>query len=248
MSMPQAFALACRLHAETLSFRRAVSGAERCVAEWLSRCTHPYVAFSAGKDSTCVLALVRAAAPNAPAVYLDAECAFPEVETMLAATPNVIREPSDEPFLVTLQRHGLKNDRAERATMQSTVWGPVKRLVAKHGFDGCAYGLRAEESAGRRRLRRIRGTCFWSATYGVWQAQPIADWTYDDVWAFIVSRGLAYCHTYDRMWDMPAREQRISYWAGESNRTNGRYVWLRRNYPQLFSRLALSLPEVRDFV
>jgi len=52
---------------------------------------------------------------------------------------------------------------------------------------------------------------------------------------------------YDRMWDMPEREQRVSYWAGETNRENGRYVWLKRHYPELWNRLAAELPDVRAY-
>lgn len=250
--MPPAVAATCRLHAMTPEFRDRVARAEAHIADWLSRCQRPYVAFSGGKDSTSVLYLVRAAAqrlgrPAIPAVYFDAACAFPEVDALLDATPDLLRVQTAEPFLATLAAHGLQSDTVERATMRATVWEPARRIVREHGFDGCAYGLRAEEAVGRRRLRRVRGAVFFSSTYGVWQAQPIAEWSYWDVWAYIVSRRLVYAGTYDRMWDLPEREQRVSYWAGESNRTSGRYVWLRRNYPALFRRLAETIPEARAF-
>lgn len=217
------------------------------VAEWLAQTEKPYIAFSAGKDSTVTLALIREQRPETPAVYFDADCAFPEVDRLLDATPNLIRFPADEPFLQTLSRYTLSDPRLERATMQSTVWGPVRRLLARHGFDGMAYGLRAEESRGRAMHFRQRGAIFRYRRDGVLACQPICQWSYHDVWAFIFSQNLEYAKTYDRMWDMQIEDQRISYWAGETKRNWGRYVWLKRNYPELWNRLAAALPEVRAY-
>lgn len=238
-----------QLHAKTKQYRWRVEQARQRVSEWFSLVTNPYIAFSTGKDSTCVLALVREQRPETPAVYLDADCSYPESEALLRVTPNCIRFPADEPFLDTLARHGLDGGaELDRATMQSTVWGPIKRLIAEHQFDGVAYGLRAQESHGRRMNAYTRGAVFRYRRDGLWACQPLWDWSYDDVWAFIVTNNLPYCGVYDRMWDMPEDDQRLSYWAGETKRRWGRYKWLRRNYPDLFNRLAARIPEVRSYV
>jgi 3'-phosphoadenosine 5'-phosphosulfate sulfotransferase (PAPS reductase)/FAD synthetase len=82
----------------------------------------------------------------------------------------------------------------------------------------------------------------------VWQCQPLGHWAYDDVWAYIVSNNVPYAGTYDKMWDMPEDDQRVSYWAGETKRRWGRYAWLKRNYPELWNKLTAALPEVRQYV
>lgn len=237
------------MHATLPAYARRVQMAEQRVAEWLARCEHPYIAVSSGKDSTVILDLVRRARPQTPAVYFDAGCSFPDTHVWLDATENVTRFATDEPLLDTLERHGLEGGAPlERATMQSTVWGPIKRLVAEHHFDGVCYGLRAEESRARRLNAWTRGAIFQYKRDGLWACQPIFDWRYTDVWAYIVSRSLPYCGVYDRMWDMPEADQRLSYWAGETKRRHGRYAWLRRNYPALFAQLAARIPEVRNYV
>lgn len=219
------------------------------MAEWLARVEQPYVAFSTGKDSTCVLALVREQRPETTAVYFDAQCAFPESAAMVAATSSVLVWPADEPLLDTLARYGLEAGAdLERATMQTTVWGPIKRLLAGRGFDGVALGLRAAESFGRRLNARTKGAIYQYKRDGVWACQPVMDWTYDDVWAYIVAHDLAYCGVYDRQWDMPEANQRLSYWAGESNRQFGRYKWLWRHYPELFNQLTARFPKARTYV
>lgn len=237
------------MHARLPAFRHRVAKAEARVVEWLEIVANPYVAVSSGKDSTVVLDLVRRQRPATPAVYFDADSSYPETREWLAATNNVILYPTDEPILDTLARYGLEGGaELDRATMQSTVWGPVKRLLAEYGFDGVCYGLRAEESRGRRLHAYVRGAVFRYKRDDVWACQPIWDWSYNDVWAYIVSRGLRYCGAYDRMWDMPEDDQRLSYWAGETKRRWGRYAWLKRNYPELFNRLAARIPEVRAYV
>jgi len=133
--------------------------------------------------------------------------------------------------------------------MRTTVWNPIKRLVAEYGFDGVCYGLRAEENpATRGQLARYRGAVFQYKRDGLWACQPIHDWTYNDVWAYIVTEKLPYCGVYDRMWDMPEEDQRLSYWAGETKRRWGRWAWLKRNYPDLFNRFAAEFPEARNYV
>lgn len=236
------------LHSRLRSHACAVDRAREAITCWLSQCDRPYIACSGGKDSLCVLHLIREQRPDTPAVYFDAECAFPEVSDWLDRTANVIRYPADEPILETIARLGLDAGKAlEAATLQSTVYGPIRRLIAQYGYDGVAYGLRGEEHRNRQIHRAVRGPVFRYKRDGLLCCQPIANWTYRDVWAFVAARELDYCAVYDRMWDMPEREQRVSYWAGETNRQNGRYLWLKRNYPELWNRLAAMIPGVRAY-
>ncbi len=246
--MPPARRARFLAHAALPACARRVARAETRVAEWLACVRNPYIAVSSGKDSTVILDLVRRQRPETPALYIDADCSFPETIAWLDATPNLIRFPADEPFLDTLARHGLEGGAdLDRATMQSTVWGPIRRLVAEYAFDGVCYGLRAEESRQRRLHAHTRGALFQYKRDGLWACQPIWDWRYDDVWAYIVQRNLPYCGVYDRMWDMPEEDQRLSYWAGETKRRWGRYAWLRRNYPALFNQLAARIPEAARY-
>lgn len=247
--MPPKIKLRFVLHGKTPVFSRRVKAAEQRVSDWLDIVDNPYIAFSTGKDSTCVLNLVRQQAANTTAVYFDADSSFPESKQTVQKTDSLIAFPTDEPILDTLVRHGLDGGAGlERATMQSTVWGPIKRLVETYHFDGVALGLRAQEAYGRKMNAYVRGSIYQYKRDGLWACQPIWDWSYNDVWAYIVTNNLDYCGVYDRMWDMPEEDQRLSYWAGETKRRWGRYAWLRRNYPELFNQLAARLPEVRAYV
>lgn len=247
--MPEPLRKTFLLYGRLPIFQRTVQRAEQRVSEWLTKVTRPYVAYSGGKDSICILALVRAQTlPPVPAVYFDAQCTFPEVETLLAQDPYLLKYPADEPFLDTLTRCGLSGQAVEEETMRTTVYGPIARLLAEYHFDGVCYGLRAEESRGRALNAYTRGAVFQYKRDGLWACQPIWDWTYMDVWAFIVSRNLSYCGTYDKLWDARQEDQRISYWAGETKRRYGRYAWLKRNYPSLWNQLVAAMPEASAYV
>lgn len=232
-------------HGRTIAHKKRVAQAQTRIAEWLSIVSNPYIAFSTGKDSTVVLHLVRSLKLDAVAVYFDADSCLPESHEMLERTPHVIRYETDEPLLDTIARVGFDNpDRLDDATMQSTVWGPIKRLIADYQFDGVVFGLRANESRGRRLNAWTRGAIYQYKRDGVWCCQPIWDWQHKDVWAYILSNEIKYCCAYDKLWNLPEEDQRISYWAGETKRSHGRYAWLKMNYPQLYIQLIERIPEV----
>jgi len=238
-------------HARTKWFRKRLCEAKRVVGEMLHYCNHPYIAFSGGKDSTCVLSLVWEQAPEVPAVYFDAACAFPETYELLDRLEKVgrpiIRWPC-QPFLDILEQAGGPNGpHVEEATMMGTVYRPIKTLLAAKHYDGVLLGLRRDESNGRRVLIHARGLLFPNKRDGIMECLPVGWWSYQEVWAYIISRELDYNRAYDKQSDLPIRNRRISYWAGESERHNGRWVWLRRTYPDLWNQFAARFPEVGSF-
>jgi len=239
-------------HARNRGFLARVERSRAIVREALGRCQNPYIGFSGGKDSTCTAALVLEQRPGTPLVYLDARCAFPEVSQFLsrleARGETVIRWPC-RPFLEILAEHGLHSDAVEQATMRHTVWEPVAALQQAHGYDAAFLGLRAEEAPGRQSLLDARGPTFLRQRDGMLLCCPVARWSFQDVWAFILSRGLDYCAAYDRLFamDLPERAIRVSYWAGESGRRWGRYEALRRGWPDLWRQLCDTIPEAKSY-
>lgn len=236
-----------QLHSKLTTFIKKVQRTKQIIKKALDMMKKPYVAFSTGKDSTVLLDLTRTINPNIPAVYFDADAAYPESFEMLETIPNLIKFKT-EPILATFRKWGILHLNIEDKTMESTVYRPIKALLAKYHFDGVFLGLRAEESYGRKKLAQTKGTLFWQKRESIWECIPLAWWTYRDIWAYIFSNNLNYNKIYDKMGALPEKERRVSYWAGETNRRGGRWVWLATMYPDLFNQLANEFPEVRLFV
>jgi 3'-phosphoadenosine 5'-phosphosulfate sulfotransferase (PAPS reductase)/FAD synthetase len=122
-----------------------------------------------GKDSTVALHITRQVRPGCVAIYIDADCAFPEAYDLLRATPNAITFLADEPFLDTLERMGGVDGgrELENETMRTTVIRPLKRL-RELGYDGHVVGLRAEENRGRYMNFKVHGAVYHHNGYGMY--------------------------------------------------------------------------------
>jgi len=233
------------LYSRLPTYKKRLAGARKIIADALHRCSNPYVAFSTGKDSTCTLHLVLEQVGNVDIVYFDADCALPESIEMFeyynAQGLNIIKQKT-EPLLETFRKHGLDNPRLEDITMKTTVYNPIKKLLAENNYDCVFLGLRAGESKCRSKLLMSRGRLFENKRDGIIECLPVGWWTERDVWAYIHTNNLMYNKAYDK------GVERVSYWAGETRKRKGRWVTLKQYWPQLYNRFAAEFPEVRNYV
>lgn len=239
-------------HSMSDTYKRRMEKARQNICESLRISMKPYIAFSTGKDSTVLANLVWEQSPDTPAVYFDADAAFPESLESLERYSNrkEVIIFKTEPILDTIARAGGPTaHNCEARTLENQVHIPVKNLLKEYDFDGAFVGLRAEESQGRKKNLRVRGPIHFSKQYGIYSFWPIGHLTFDDVWAYILSNDIDYCALYDKQFEMglPFEDCRLSYWAGETNHEFGRWIVLKRGWPELFNKLADRFPEVRRF-
>jgi len=235
-------------------YKRRIKQARGYVAEALEKCEHPYIAFSTGKDSVVMADMIWKQKPDIPAVYFDADACFPESAELLNCYEqrgkNIVRWQT-EPILDTMERVGgptsLKSD---NATMRSTVYDPIKKLLAEYHFDCSFVGLRAEENRDRRKAIQVHGHLFFSKRDGIHVCWPIGWLTFSDVWAYILSNQVDYCAVYDKQFEMGLdwEDCRLSYCYGEAKCTHGRWAILNRGWPEIFSIFAQRFPEVRRYI
>ena len=240
-----------QLYSSLPEHQTRVHHARALVIEALSQMKQPYIALSSGKDSSCVAHLVWSIDASVPGVYFDADCAFPESLELLERLSEhySLIKWKCEPLLDTFARYGGPTAKGvEQATMESTVYTPVRALLETYQFDGVFLGLRSQESEGRAKTRKFHGTLYRYKRDNVLRCLPVADWNFSDVWAYIVANDIDYNRAYDKMWSLPERERRISYWAGETQRRGGRWVFLKQEYPELFNRFAARFPDVREYI
>ena len=230
---------ACILRARFPEYCQRVARSQRLIAEALERLGNPYIAFSTGKDSTVVLHLVRGIRPDTIAIYGDDEWLLPESESLLSETPNVrrikMRVQHADWFIAW---------NGEDCAEPSPTW------AADMGFDGVFLGLRTEENVRRKLLIRQRGATFYVERRKMWLCNPIAAWTTQDVWTYILSNEISYNRAYDVLQriGVPLDQQRIGPLANERVLGRGQLALLKRGWPDLFNRFAATHPEARAYV
>jgi 3'-phosphoadenosine 5'-phosphosulfate sulfotransferase (PAPS reductase)/FAD synthetase len=237
------------LYARTNLFRRRVEGAKAVIYEALKACPSWHIALSGGKDSTCVLALVRAIAPDIPAVCSVSQWMLPETREYLSRVENLelVASGSD---------HGtgwyFNWESAEDVPAGIRWIGDRGHVQKNYGREvgGVFLGLREEESGRRRAHLRKMGRLFFSQKDQTWHCSPIARWTVMDVWTFIVSNELDYNRAYDRLEEIgiPLEQQRIGPLAVERVLGYGQLAILKRGWPDLFNQFAARFPEARSYV
>lgn len=218
----------------------------RVLSAWMDTCTRPYLSYSGGKDSTVLLDIVRTRWPEVEAIYLaDAEGSAPEVVDMLAWARSWghLGELEWGSFFEAYREHGLEAGAIDR------LYG--ERVITKAialGYDGCARGIRAAESAGRERHARYNGPGPRErACGGFWDCDPLLDWTSDDVWAYLVTHRLPYAACYDTDDGIPRPRRRVGTLWGTTAMSHGRIVRLRRFYPEAYRRFAAAIPEIARY-
>jgi phosphoadenosine phosphosulfate reductase len=236
-----------------------------------------FVSWSGGKDSTVVVDLARQVDPHTPVVFFDSGLQFPETLRYLEQIAeawrlnyHVIRA---DPDLLTLLiacggfDHNAPDRRLKGRLADIMITGPAAEAHARYGR-GSLWGVRAEESAGRRALyrrclaaetrarqqsspeevrarfggivRRADGT----VTYG-----PIWDWQRGQVFSYLAGRGIAPNPLYRKLAELGVPEQqiRVDSIIDAAMLSNGHIAWVQKGWPDLFDRLAVALPRLREW-
>lgn len=235
-----------RAHAASPAYRRRLDAAVACIAHGLTLCRDPYVAFSAGKDSSVMLHLVRAQRPEIPARLLtsgETRCLHANLDDVLAwwrARGAHIEEIcADRVFA-----EGWTGASFHAQRMAGR--GDLRRLLPGD-HDAVFLGLRAEES-GRRRIalsRRFPGTRHATRTITVpgrrmLRIAPLADWTVDDVAAYVTVHQLPMLTAYEREGFAARTTARLT---GDAVR-EGALILLRDRDPAAYNHLLARFPEV----
>lgn len=216
-----------------------------------------YIAFSGGKDSMVVLDLARRVDPDLPVVFFDSGLEYPETLDFIRKVADdwdldLHRIAADPPLLDVLVDSGAWEhhvpDGAAPDLHRILITEPARRAHELLG-PGELWGVRADESAGRRTLYTTSGRegvierRDGTVAYG-----PIWNWSTGDVWSYIRRHRLPVNPLYERMraLGVPERGRRVSHLLDGSHLERGRLTWLRRGWPTLFEQLADVLPRIRQ--
>lgn len=237
-----------------------------------------FVSWSGGKDSTVVVDLARQVDAHIPVVFYDSGLQFPETLQYLEDVARAWRLdfhviPAEPDLLTVLIAgggfdHGAPDRRLKGQLADIMITGPAAQAHARYGR-GSLWGVRAEESHGRRMLyrrglaaetaarartsspdavrsefggivRRAEGTI----TYG-----PIWDWQRTHVFEYLAGRGIEPNPLYRKLADLgvPEPQIRVDSIIDASKLSNGHIAWLQKGWPEMFDRLATALPRLHEW-
>ena len=182
------------LWSQTDEFKQKLKEAQRIIKQALRDFSKPYIAFSGGKDSTALMHLVLQQNREVTVVHWD-------------YGPYYIPRPLHREILSIARKCGAKNlivltsslykklgRRAQGVLGRHFIGIEIPKLI-KQGYDAAFLGLRAEESV----KRRFRTEGFYEYDdSGIVNIFPIRNWTWRDVWAYIISNKVPYLSYYDK--------------------------------------------------
>ncbi len=152
---------------------------------------HPSIALACSfqQEEAVLLELAFAARPDARVFALDTGVLFPEtyatwkiVEQRYGTTIEAFRGP-------TLEEQAAEHGEALWERDPNACCGirkvePLGRALGE--LDAWITGLRRDQAPTRAGTRKVE----YDDARGIWKISPLADWTLDDVWAFIRERDL----------------------------------------------------------
>jgi phosphoadenosine phosphosulfate reductase len=178
------------------------------------------LACSFQKEETVLLDMLFAVEPDARVFAIDTHYLFPEtyevwraVEQRYRTTVEVFEGPSPEALAET---HGEKLWESKPDLYLAVA--KVEPLVRALGeLDAWITGIRRDQSPTRANAPKLG----WDAAHELWKANPLADWSDDDCWAYIRERGLSYNPLHDGGYESIGDTHSTAPGAGRDGRWAG---------------------------
>jgi phosphoadenosine phosphosulfate reductase len=249
------------LYARTPLFRRRLERAEAVVREACQRFERLAVSFSGGKDSLCVLDLVRRVV-RPHVVFFAWGAEDPETVELVERTCRdwgldlLVIEPARTILDIYRSAGALGYDGPADEGLYYSKGDMVRILIQdcahtaidELGLECNFLGLRKEEALGRKKLLCARGPLYYHKRDRCWHCNPIADWRAADVYAYIAREGLPLHPAYSKQRFCSRDDIRVASYACMTAASRGSLTWLKYYYPSLFNRFAAEFPEVRAYV
>ena len=178
------------------------------------------LACSFQKEETVLLDMLFALEPKARVFAIDTHYLFPEtyelwreVERRYGTKVEVFEGPSPEKLTAT---HG--EDLWERKPDLYLALAKVEPLARALGDLDCwITGIRRDQAPTRANAQKLE----WDAAHELWKANPLADWSDEDCWAYVRGHGLPYNPLHDRGYESIGDTHSTLPGAGRAGRWAG---------------------------
>jgi phosphoadenosine phosphosulfate reductase len=181
----------------------AAGGPERLTAQelvsYLVETFHPSLSLACSfqKEESVLLDMLLAVEPKARVFALDTHVLFPETYDLWRTV--------EKRYGVAIEAYEGPSLGRQAAAHGDALWArnptlccsirkvePLARALG--GLDCWISGIRRDQSATRANAPKLG----WDERHELWKANPLADWSDDDVWAYVRERDLPVNPLHDR--------------------------------------------------
>jgi 3'-phosphoadenosine 5'-phosphosulfate sulfotransferase (PAPS reductase)/FAD synthetase len=178
------------LWAQSEEYTQKVAEAKQIIEDALNDFQKPYCSFSGGKDSLVMTHLVWQMKPDIEVITLDYSRNFLPLRYLLEIKDIAKKLGWNHRVIRSRILEKDENDGIPR--MMQVLNREVTPFLLREGFDLAFVGIRKEESSARK--HRIEEH---SNLTQIPEVHPVANFTWMDIWAYIVLQNLPYMRFYD---------------------------------------------------
>jgi phosphoadenosine phosphosulfate reductase len=219
---------------------------------------NPYVAFSGGKDSWVVLHIILKYRPDIPIMFANSGNEYPDTLNFINYVTdkynlNLYEIEVSESMTDIYNKVGAYQFKSTDETWANLepkrvlIYEPADEMK-KMGYDSVIMGLRSDESKGRAYNTKKNGAEYFCKYDDIIHLNPMAYWNIDDIWAYIVQCGIPYNKIYDKPWKNGRKDIRVATYAGRTSITEGRWLFLKLFYPEMWNEFVKKFPMAGGFV
>ena len=216
------------LYSKLSYFKTLIWKTQNFIKWSLKQVQNPYVACSFGKDSSVMLHLILLQKPDIKIRFIRWENETEHIDNydeIISKWKNINLEQ------VVLSRTSLDDKRKERYDTEN--------------FDSYYIGLRKDESVGRRITLKTHGK-FYKMKNGLIRISPLADWTTNEISAYIVANNIPLLNSYKTDGFETRTASRIPR-ADFGIRQNF-FAKLKQNDIEAFNKLLNLFPDAKYYV
>lgn len=219
--------------------------------------TPGFVAFSGGKDSTVSLHLALQYDPHIPVCFYDSGLEFPENLEYIHSLANLyninLHIIKSKPTILDILRKEAYFDHrrmpvaVKTSLVDAKITIPSQKAHERFG-KGRIWGLRAEESMGRRKLLMTNHGSFITKD-GEQVTSPVWNWTSKHIYSYLNTHNIPVNPLYAKMKALGVEEKglRVGSILDGGDLDYGRITWLKRGWPEIYDKMRIALPRIEEF-
>lgn len=238
-----------RLRAKLKTYQYKVNKAIGIIQRAIATTDKWYVSSSWGKDSICVVDMVRRIQPDIEVVFIDSGCQISLLDCDKVIVDEYVQREQINLVHLEWDKMAYYLSQVEtsdhKSILYQTMFAPLNDWLADNPHDGVFLGLRKDESAVRYRSISKYGALHQYKTGSqkdTWRCLPIYDWSIYDVATYVIDNNLPILDIYKKL-GFSARSGMFGYGSAQY----GRFVYLKRYYPDIFNRYAAMFPDIRTY-